>query len=81
MLTGEFEPYTKNQILELIVKLGADAPKSITKKTTHLLQGCYVVNSFGKRTDQDVKTTNKSVEAAQKKVTIIAFENIDDFFL
>lgn len=61
MLTGEFQPYSKNQILELIEKLGADTPKSITKKTTHLLQGCYVVNSFGKRMDQDVKTTTKSV--------------------
>lgn len=56
-------------------------PKSITKKTTHLLQGSFIINSFGRRTDQDVKTTTKSQEAAQKGVKIIPSDKLDDFFV
>lgn len=56
-------------------------PKSITKKTTHLLQGSHIENAFKRRTDQDVKTTAKSLEAAQKNVTIIAYDDLDNFFI
>ena len=48
-------------MLELLEKLGADLPKGITKKTTHLFQGSHILNTFGRRTDQDVRTTSKSL--------------------
>jgi hypothetical protein len=53
---------------------GALLPHSITKKTTHLLQGNCVKNNYGKVTGQDVTTTSKSQEAAQKNIKIIAYE-------
>jgi hypothetical protein len=39
------------------------------------------VNNFGGRTDQDPRTTNKSVDAAKKGVKIIANEDLDSFFV
>lgn len=76
IFTGEFENYTKSQITELVINLGAETHSSIVKKATHLLQGSYCVNNFGKKTDQDVRTTGKSTEAAQKGVKIISFDNL-----
>jgi hypothetical protein len=57
----------------LLEKLGADLPKSITKKTTHLLRGWCVADTFHRQTNQDVKTTTKSKEALEKGVNIIEF--------
>mgnify|MGYP006878027519 FL=1 len=45
----------------MLEELGAHLPQSITKKTTHLLQGNVVKNQYGRSTGQDVKTTGKSI--------------------
>ncbi len=68
-------------MLQLLEKLGADLPKGITKKTTHLLQGSHILNNFNKKTDQDVRTTAKSMEAAQKNIKIIPYDDLDNFFI
>ena len=45
------------------------------------MQGSHILNTYGKKTDQDPKTTTKSTEAAQKNITIIPYEELDNFFI
>lgn len=45
----------------MLEELGAELPKSITKKTTHLLQGNVIKNQYGRPTGQDVNSTSKSI--------------------
>jgi hypothetical protein len=48
----------------LCQKLGALTPSSgITKKTTTLIQGSFVVDTWKRKTDQDVNATAKSNKA------------------
>jgi NAD-dependent DNA ligase len=61
VFTGEFEPYSKDELTELCQKLGAKTPASLVKGTTILLQGAYVVNQWKQKINQDITTTTKSV--------------------
>lgn len=79
--TGEFEPYNKDELIELCQKLGANCPKSLTKVTTALFQGAFVVNEWKKKTGQDVTTTGKSREAKERGIRIVPNNDLDDYFL
>ena len=61
--TGEFEPYSKDELIELCQKLGAKTPATFAKGTTILLQGAYVMNQWKQKTNQDITTTSKSLQA------------------
>lgn len=50
VFTGEFEEWDKDQIIEVCEQLGADCPKTFTKKTSLLLQGSYVADQFKRKT-------------------------------
>ena len=54
-MTGEFVPYSKGHLSELFVQLGANCPKTLTKKATHLFQGAFVADQYGRKLDQNVQ--------------------------
>lgn len=61
------------------MQLGAECPKSLAKKCTHLMQGAYVEDAFKRRTKQDINETNKSKDARERGLTIIAHDDIEQF--
>ena len=43
------------QIIELLEEMGANCPKSVTKKATILLQGAYVVDTWKRKIADNAK--------------------------
>ena len=79
--TGEFEPYSKDELIELCQKLGAKTPTSFAKGCTALLQGAFIINQWKQKINQDITTTAKSVQAKERGVRIVPNNDIDDFFI
>ena len=47
--TGEFEDYNKEEVIEVCMQLGADCPKSLTRKCNLLIQGSFVMDHFKRK--------------------------------
>lgn len=45
------------------------------------MQGAYVMNQWKQKTNQDIATTTKSVQAKEKGVRIVLHNDIDDYFI
>jgi NAD-dependent DNA ligase len=69
--TGEFEDYQKDEIIEICMQLGADCPKSLTKKCNLLIQGSFVMDHFKRRLETPIQETTKSREAMERKISIL----------
>ena len=62
-------------------RLGAECPKSLTKKCNLLIQGSYVLDHFKRRLKTPIEETNKSKEAAERQIKIVKHDEVNDFFL
>ena len=81
VFTGEFENYDKEQVIEVCMQLGADCPKSLTKKCNLLIQGAYVMDHFKRRLPTPINETAKSKEARERNIAILEHQDLDKFFI
>jgi NAD-dependent DNA ligase len=72
--TGEFADYEKDEVIEVCMQLGAECPKSITKKCNLLIQGAFVLDHFKRKLSTPVTETSKSREARERNIKIIAHD-------
>ena len=70
---------SRDELIEVLMQMGAECPKSLAKKTTILMQGAFVEDAYKRRTKQDITTTNKSKEARERGILIVAHDDIEDF--
>ena len=75
--TGAFTVCSKDELIEVCMQLGAECPKSLAKKCNLLMQGEYVEDRFNRKTSQDINTTNKSKDARERGIEIIAHDKIN----
>lgn len=61
--TGEYEDYTRDEVEEVCLQLGAVCPKSLTKKVNLLMQGSFVIDHFKRKLTTPVSETQKSRDA------------------
>lgn len=61
--TGEFEDYTRDEVEEVCIQLGAVCPKSLTKKVNLLMQGSFVIDHYKRKLTTPVSETQKSRDA------------------
>ena len=61
--TGEFENYRKEELIEICTKLGAECPKSLTRKANLLMQGDFAMDHFKRKMAGSIEETGKSKEA------------------
>jgi NAD-dependent DNA ligase len=47
--TGEFSDYVKEEVIEVCARLGAECPKSLTRKCNLLIQGNFVMDHFKRK--------------------------------
>lgn len=63
------------------MQLGADCPKSLTRKCNLLIQGSFVMDHFKRKLSTPVSETAKSKEAKEKNIAIIPSTELEDFFI
>jgi NAD-dependent DNA ligase len=66
--TGEFLDFDKMAVIEVCMQLGAECPKSLTKKCNLLIQGDCVLDQFKRKKAQLVSETDKSISAVERGI-------------
>ena len=69
--TGEFDHYSKDELVELCEELGAECPKTMVVRCNLLIQGSYVGDLFKRKSNQAIEDTDKSKKAREKGIRII----------
>lgn len=61
VFTGEFRPYSKVTLINMCQKLGAKTSNIITRATSVLIQGSYIIGFYGKiEHNRDINSTKKT---------------------